>query len=182
MHGAYRMLRSNRRTIAIQILPGGEVLVRCPRHMSAAAIHSFVESKSRWIETHLKKQKTVDTSTVFTEEQLHDLVQLAKAELPVRVEQLARRIGVSYGRIAVKKQRTLWGSCSGKGNLNFNCLLMLVPEEVRDYIIVHELCHRKQMNHSPVFWREVARVIPEYERYRRWLKDNGQVLIGRLGK
>lgn len=182
MHSAYRILRSNRRTIAIQILPGGEVLVRCPRHMSTAAIHSFVESKSHWIETHLKKQKAVDVADVFTEEQLQNLVQRAKTELPARVERFAQRIGVSYGRIAVKKQRTLWGSCSGKGNLNFNCLLMLVPEEVRDYIIVHELCHRKQMNHSPEFWREVARVIPEYERHRQWLKDNGQALIGRLGK
>ena len=182
MCGAYRILRSNRRTIAIQILPGGEVLVRCPRHMSATAIHSFVESKSRWVETHLKKQKAVNAADVFTEDQLQNLVQLAKAELPARVERFARRIGVSYGKITVKKQRTLWGSCSGKGNLNFNCLLMLAPEEVRDYIIVHELCHRKQMNHSPEFWREVAQVMPEYERYRRWLKDNGQVLIRRLGK
>ena len=182
MNGDYRILRSNRRTIAIQILPEGEVLVRCPRYMSDTAVHSFIESKKCWIERHLQKQKARKTAAALTEEQLQELIQRAKKELPPRVEQFARQIGVTYGKITVKKQRTLWGSCSRKGNLNFNCLLMLVPGEVRDYIIVHELCHRKQMNHAPEFWGEVAKVMPEYERHRRWLKDNGQSLIGCLSK
>ena len=76
--------------------------------------------------------------------------------------------------------RTGWGSCSGKGNLNFNCLLMLAPPAVQDYVVVHELCHRKEMNHSPAFWAEVAGVLPDYASHRRWLRENGNGLIAAL--
>ena len=86
----------------------------------------------------------------------------------------------AYGRIAVRKQKTLWGSCSSKGNLNFNCLLMLCPEEVRDYVIVHELCHRKELNHSARFKAEVSRILPDWQRQARWLKTEGQKIIARI--
>ena len=92
----------------------------------------------------------------------------------------APQVGVSYGRITIRSQRTRWGSCSARGNLNFNCLLMLCPEEVRDYVVVHELCHRKQLNHSPQFWAEVAAILPDAARHRKWLKENGGALIARL--
>ena len=90
-------------------------------------------------------------------------------------------MGVTYGGITIRNQRSRWGSCSGQGTLNFNCLLMLAPPEVLDYVVVHELCHRKEMNHSAAFWAEVARVLPDYEARKRWLKENGPALIGRLG-
>ncbi len=89
-------------------------------------------------------------------------------------------MGVSYGRITIRSQRTRWGSCSSKGNLNFNCLLLLCPEAVQDYVVVHELCHRKELNHSPKFWAEVERICPDYKTHRKWLKENGSSLIGRL--
>jgi len=89
-------------------------------------------------------------------------------------------VGVDYGRITIRSQRTRWGSCSAKGNLNFNCLLMLCPEEVRDYVVIHELCHRKELNHSPKFWAEVEKVCPDHARQRKWLKENGGSLIARL--
>ena len=71
------------------------------------------------------------------------------------------------------------GSCSSRGNLNFNCLLMLAPPEVLDYVVVHELAHRKQMNHSALFWQEVARECPDYKKSLRWLKDGGGALLSR---
>ena len=86
-------------------------------------------------------------------------------------------MGVTYGKITIRHQKTRWGSCSGTGNLNFNCLLMLVPEQVLDYVVVHELCHRKEMNHSPRFWKEVEAIFPEYREARKWLKDHGGSLI-----
>jgi predicted metal-dependent hydrolase len=89
-------------------------------------------------------------------------------------------MGISYGRITVRSQHTRWGSCSAKGNLNFNCLLMLVPQEVLDYVVVHELCHRKELNHSARFWAQVERILPDYRIHRKWLKDHGSALIGRL--
>ena len=109
-----------------------------------------------------------------------ELAEKAAEVLPEKVSRFAQQLGVSYGRITIRSQRTRWGSCSAKGNLNFNCLLMLCPEEVQDYVVIHELCHRKEMNHSTVFWAEVERHCPDYRVHRKWLKDNGASLISRL--
>ena len=90
--------------------------------------------------------------------------------IPERTAYFATLLHVTYGRITIRNQKTRWGSCSSKGNLNFNCLLMLTPDEIIDYIIVHELCHRIHMNHSKEFWAEVERVIPDYKERRKYLK------------
>ncbi len=84
------------------------------------------------------------------------------------------------GNDAIRSQRTKWGSCSAKGNLSFNCLLMLAPPEFLDSIVVHELCHRKEMNHSKRFYAEVLRVFPEYRKWNKWLKENGWLLTASL--
>lgn len=97
----------------------------------------------------------------------------AQVVIPERVRHFAPLIGVDYGRITIRCQRTRWGSCSAKGNLSFNCLLMLLPNEVVDSVVVHELCHRKHMNHSPLFYAEIERVFPEYRKCSKWLKENG---------
>ena len=97
-----------------------------------------------------------------------------------KVEKYAQILGVSYGRITIRSQRTRWGSCSSKGNLNFNCLLTQVPEQVMDYVIVHELCHRIEMNHSGRFWKLVEQIMPDYKTHRKWLKDNGNSLVEKL--
>lgn len=177
---AYRVVRSSRRTIAIQICADGGVLVRCPRRMDAEAIQAFVQSRSGWIEKHLVKQAALPKLPAFTDAELRDLAQKALRIIPERVACFAPLIGVSYGRISIRNQRSRWGSCSGKGNLNFNCLLMLAPDEVVDYVVVHELCHRKEMNHSKRFWAEVERILPDYKVRKKWLKENGTTLIGRL--
>lgn len=104
----------------------------------------------------------------------------AKVVIPEKVKHYAPLVGVDYGRITIRCQRTRWGSCSSKGNLNFNCLLMLMPDEVIDSIVVHELCHRKQMNHSAAFYNEVSKVFPEYKRCQKWLKENGGKIMKRI--
>ena len=92
----------------------------------------------------------------------------------------APSIGVTFGRITIRRQRTKWGSCSSKGNLNFNVLLMLAPPDILDYIVVHELCHRRELNHSAHFWSEVEKVMPDYREKEKWLKENGGALMDRL--
>ena len=151
--------------------------MRCPRAMKRADVQAFVQSKADWIEKHLPKEGALPP---FSEEVLQRLARGAKERIPARVRYFAALVGVSYGRITIRAQRTRWGSCSAKGNLNFNCLLMLVPEGVLDYVVVHELCHRKQLNHSAAFWAEVERILPDYRIHRQWLRDHGAALIARL--
>ena len=172
----YRVIRSSRRTVSLQIIPGGEVLVRCPRRMSNGDIRRFVESKSGWIEKHLEKQTAAARLPAFSDGQLQALASQARQTVPERVAYFAPLVGVTYGRITIRSQHTLWGSCSSKGNLNFNWRLIFAPEEVVDYIVVHELAHRKEMNHSRAFYNVVASVLPDYKVQEKWLKENGEKL------
>lgn len=173
----YTLIRSSRKTLSIQITPAGEVLLRCPNRMPKREAEAFLLSKRDWIEKHLAAITPAET---LTEAELLWLTDAAKEDLPARVSRLASQMGLTFGRITIRSQHSRWGSCSAKGNLNFNCLLMLCPEEVRDYVVIHELCHRKEMNHSPAFWQEVEAFCPDYKASRRWLKEKGSSLIGRL--
>ncbi|MBQ0026280.1 MAG: M48 family metallopeptidase [Lachnospiraceae bacterium] len=112
--------------------------------------------------------------------ELFELTKKAKKYIPERVAYYAPLVGVSYGRIAIRHQRSRWGSCSAAGNLNFNCLLMLAPPEVIDSVVVHELCHLKVMNHSKKFYDEVLRVMPEYRTAHKWLRLHGRELMTHL--
>lgn len=112
-------------------------------------------------------------------QEIQELADQAVKVIPQRVAYYAPKIGVDYGRITIRNQKTRWGSCSANGNLNFNCLLMLTPSEVIDSVVVHELCHRKEMNHSDRFYAEVLRVFPDYWKWNRWLKENGGQLMQR---
>ena len=173
----YRTTRNQRKTVAIQITPNGEVLVRAPKRMPEAAIRAFVASKESWIKKHLAKISAQPQLPALTEAERKALAEEAKTVIAQRVTRFAPLVGVTYGNITIRSQRSRWGSCSTKGNLNFNCLLMLAPPEVLDYVVVHELCHRKEMNHSPRFWAEVERVMPDYRIHKQWLKDHGTELL-----
>ena len=176
-----RLIRSRRKTLSLQVQDGGEVVVRAPYYVPEREIRSFVGSHTGWIEKQLLKQKEAlqkrNELQPLTEKELDVLCKKARIDLTRRAEYYAEQIGVSYGRISIRRQKTKWGSCSSAGNLNFNCLLMLAPEFVRDYVVVHELCHRKQMNHSPLFWAEVERILPYYRDSKKWLKQHGQELM-----
>ena len=178
----YEIIRSNRKTVAIQISGNGEVIVRAPLRMPRTEIMKFVDSKADWIARHQEavRNHLQITGDVFSEEELRQLAADAKEDIPRRVAKFAPLVGVTYGRITIRAQKTRWGSCSGKGNLNFNCLVMLCPEDVRDYVVVHELCHLKEMNHSARFWAEVKKILPDYAAKKKWLEVNGREFIGRL--
>lgn len=181
------VIRSKRKTLAIEIRPDMRVVVRAPEKIPQNEIMKFVEEKQNWIKKHLvqmffkaeeiKKQKK---EPALTNADIEKLCQKALSVIPDKVKYYAEIMGVTYGRITIRNQKTRWGSCSSKGNLNFNCLLMLMPDKVLDYVVVHELCHLKQMNHSKKFWKEVERYMPDYKNYKKWLNENGGALIERM--
>ncbi len=184
MNYKIEIIRSKRRTLGLEIKPDGRVIARAPMRMKQSEIEKFIASKSDWIERHLQKLKAAQEEQgaveKLTSEEIQSLAEKALEYIPKRVEYYAPLVGVDYGRITIRNQKTKWGSCSSKGNLNFNCLLMLTPPEVIDSVVVHELCHRKEMNHSKKFYSEVLRVYPEYKRWNKWLKDNGNAIMARM--
>ena len=180
------VIRSRRRTAAIQIAGPEEVVVRVPLKFPEREIRKMLEEKRGWITEHLEKaaKRAAEEKALpaLTAEEIRCLADEALAYIPGQVRYFAQQMGVTYGRITIRNQQTRWGSCSSKGNLNFNCLLMLCPMEVIDYIIVHELCHRKEMNHSARFWAEVAAVLPDYRHHEKWLKQHGHAILARMGR
>ena len=178
------MIRSRRKTVALQVLGLNDVVVRAPMRMSNREIEEFVQQNMDWIQKNLKKvaenQKEEEEIVPMTEAEVRELAEQATQLIPERVKYFAPLVGVTYGRITIRNQKSRWGSCSAKGNLNFNVGLLLAPPEVLDYVVVHELCHRKEMNHSPKFWAEVSKLIPDYKLHEKWLKDNGRAIIKKI--
>lgn len=179
----YTLIRSGRKTLSLEIREEG-LVVRAPYLATKGQIENFIRSHERWIRNRLKKMEEIkaaaEEAEPLSEEELRSLTEKAKEYIPGRVAYYAPVIGVDYGRITIRHQKTRWGSCSAKGNLNFNCLLMLTPPEVIDSVVVHELCHRKEMNHSKRFYDEVLRVFPEYRKWDRWLRENGKKILLRV--
>lgn len=181
------IIRSSRKTLAIEIRPDMRVIVRAPYQASGSYIEQFISDRADWIVEHLRKleQKNRQCNEALpvkklSNDEIKKLADKSCTYIPGRVAHFAPLVGVTYGRITIRNQRTRWGSCSSKGNLNFNCLLMLTPPEVIDYVVVHELCHRKEMNHSGRFWNEVARVLPGYAEQEKWLKTHDNEIMKRM--
>lgn len=179
----YELIRSRRKSISVEIKQDGRIIVRAPLRLPKREIERFLLEKQDWILSHRARilQRNAEQAAhpipALTDTQLRDLKRRASVVIPERVQYFAPLVGVDYGRITIRSQKTRWGSCSSSGNLNFNCLLLLAPPEVLDYVVVHELCHRKEMNHSPRFWAEVGRVLPDYKKRNKWLKENGSRLM-----
>ena len=180
------VIKSSRRTMSMEVRPNGSILVRAPFWASAEEIRNFVCSHKSWVEKQRirMRKKTEEIRLAeqnpLSPEDIRLLADQALRELPPRIAAYAGQMGVTYGRVTIRNQKTRWGSCSSKGNLNFNCLLMLTPREVQDYVLVHELSHRKEMNHSPKFWAVVEEVLPDYKKRRNWLRENGSAIIRRM--
>lgn len=178
-----QIIRSRRKTLSLEIKEPGVLVVRAPLRMADNKIMEFIHDKENWIQKHMnisrQRHKAAEEKGIgkISPEELYQLANDAKTVIPLIAAKYANIMGVDYGRITIRNQKTRWGSCSSKGNLNFNCLLMLAPREVLEYVVVHELAHRKEMNHSTNFWKIVESVKPDYRKDRRWLKEEGAELI-----
>ena len=176
------IIKSKRKSISLEIRPDGKLTVRAPLRMSYREIEEYVNSKSAWIEKNLEKMRLSegDNSEPYTDEELESFVKLAKEIIPPRVAHYACIMGVEYSGITIRTPKTRWGSCSSKKHLNFSSLLTQMPVPVMDSVIVHELCHIKQMNHSKKFYEEILKIMPDYYEREKWLKANGMKYLRRL--
>ena len=170
------VIRSARKTIGLQVKEDGEVLLRIPNRLSARALQDFLNREQSWIwqkteqmQSRIKQRETTGATPV---EQLSaEELEKIKEKIGSQVNYYSKIMGVTVGRITIRNQKTRWGSCSAKGNLNFNYQLYYLPEELLDYVVVHELAHRRHMNHSIDFWMEVEKYCPDYKMRRKALQD-----------
>lgn len=167
----YTLRRSNRsRNLRLTVNCEGNLIVSAPVHTDISSIESFILKKSAWITDKINyfKSFTIKIKTTKKDYSVHKEKALALAQ--AKIEYYNKTYNFSYKNITVRNQKTRWGSCSRKGNINFNYKIALIPEHLADYIIVHELCHLGQFNHSKAFWNLVSKTIPEYKKYRLELK------------
>lgn len=172
-----RIVRSRRRTLGLEVR-GETVLVRAPYGLPNTEIQRFLTEHQDWVAKARARQADRQARRQpLTGSEIQDLTRQAKAVIPERVRFYAEKLGVTYGKITIRCQKTRWGSCSSRGDLSFNCTLMKCPLEALDSVVVHELCHRKEMNHSARFYAEVLRVFPDYPKWHRWLKETGSLYL-----
>ena len=157
----YRLIRSNRRTLAVEVRPNGEVWVRAPRFLPRAAIDRAVTEREEWIAAHLAKLPPPRPEPDAA--QLAAWRAQAAQDIPPRVAHYAAIMGLTPAAVKINAARTRWGSCSAKGNLNFSCRLMGCPPAAIDYVVVHELAHLRHHNHGREFYALVASVLPDYK-------------------
>lgn len=168
--------RSGRRTLGLEVKPDGSVLARMPVRLTDREVTEFLEKHRDWMiqkvcQMKEKTEKGETTHAVPVRSLTPQEIDRIKDKIYRRVLYYSRKMGVTFGRITVRNQKTRWGSCSSKGNLNFNYQLCYLPEELLDYVVVHELAHRRYMNHSPEFWQEVKKYFPDYLECRKRLKQ-----------
>jgi len=172
-----RINKTKRKSIEIQINSQGKVIVRAPTWASENQINSFVQSKSSWI---WKKVGEANKRLVLHPAQSkinpHDipfLKQKARIAISDRVGYYAKIMELSYKNIRISNAKTRWGSCSPKNTLSFSWRLILFPQDIIDYVVVHELAHIKHKNHSKMFWDYVKTICPDYLNKRKWLRHKG---------
>lgn len=181
----YEVIYSRRKTISLEVTVRGEVKLRLPQSCREQEGIRFLEQRAEWLWLTLEKMRRHRETCLeqqarmpqVTPEQIRQMRAQAKRVLTEKANLFAAKMGVTYACLTVKDQKTRWGSCSVRGNLNFNWRLILAPEQVLDYVVIHELAHRIHMNHSAAFYRTVETVMPDYRKPVGWLKENGEMLM-----
>jgi len=157
------------RQIKISIYPDGRLSLSRPRWVSEARAEKFLWSKRDWLAEKLKNIPRQTTKPINPTEDRKQRAQ-ARKFVEAKLDYFNRYYDFHFQRVSIRDQRTRWGSCSKDGNLNFNYRLIFLPEALADYIIVHELCHLKEFNHSANFWALVARTLPDYKELRKRMR------------
>ena len=168
----FELIRSRRRTLALEITKDCRVLVRAPLRLPQARIDAFVASHEAWIQSHLEqqRQRAASAPPPPTPEEITALKAKARAILPEKVSYWSQKMGVRPTGLKITTARKRYGSCSGKNSLCFSCFLMNCPEEAIDLVVVHELCHIREKNHGPRFYALLEQYLPDYKERKKLLK------------
>ena len=167
------------RRYILRVLDDGTLRVTLPRWGSKREAQAFVERSGAWITTQLLKRQSRPR---VVHPDAPELRQRASKELPQQLLALAQAHGVAVTRISIRNQRSRWGACSARGSITLNWRLILVPDFVREYVMIHELMHRRELNHSKRFWKHVAAACPRFREARDWLLTEGPRLFGEMEK
>ena len=166
----YEIIYSKRKTVSISVNKNG-VIIKAPIGTDKKTIEALLKKHSNWIEKHIILQKKKEALTSgLTEDDIKDLKKKAKVYLKEKTDYYAKVMGLKYGRITITSAQKRFGSCSSEGNISYSYRLMLYPEAAREYVVVHELAHLKEMNHSSKFYAIIAKVLPDYKIRKRLLK------------
>lgn len=168
----YRIIYSARKTLAIELTADLNLVVRSPRGVSKRVIEKMLAEKRDWIEKSLIKQKErAEKKKSYTADDISFLRQRASKIIPKKVEYYSEIIGVKANGVKITSAKTRFGSCSGKNSLNFSLYLADYPDEAIDYVVVHELCHIIEHNHSKRFWKTVEKYLPDYRERKKLLNN-----------
>ena len=170
------VIRSARKSLGLEVRDANTVLARIPTRVSDRELKAFVENHRSWILEKTAVMAEREENRKSTPAPLPELLSKTdwmKIQLKIgkRVRHYCETMGVTVGYVTVKNQKTRWGSCSAKGNVNFNYQLAFLPDELLDYVVIHELAHRRHMDHSMAFWAEVEKYCPDYRERRERLKE-----------
>lgn len=168
----YELIRSRRKTLALEITKDCRILVRAPMRLSQERIDAFVAAHADWIQRHLaqQRQRAASAPPPPTEAQIAELKQKARAVLPGKVAFWSQKMGVTPTGLKITSAKKRYGSCSSKNSLCFSCFLMNCPEEAIDLVVVHELCHIREKNHGPGFYSLLEQYLPDYKERKKLLK------------
>ena len=172
---SYELIRSRRRTLALEVTAEGRLLVRAPQRCSQARIDAFVSAHAAWIEKHLaiQRERAARRPPAPTPAEIEALKAKAREILPPKIARWSEKMGVAPTGFKVTTARKRYGSCSGKDSLCFSCFLMNCPEEAVDLVVVHELCHIREKNHGPRFYALLERYLPDWRERKKQLSMNG---------
>ena len=180
MNKEYQLVRSPRRTLALEIARDATLIVRAPLKMPMESIHQFIEQRKGWIgrkqQAALERARLASMAATKTGEEIEWHKEQAGQKICARAGEIANLMGIKHGRVGITGARTRWGSFTRAGNINFSWRLILAPAWAIDYVIIHELAHILEHNHSRKFWQKVEQFYPEYKKCRTWLKENAHLL------
>jgi predicted metal-dependent hydrolase len=167
------------RRYVIRVRPDGTVRVTVPRWGSKRDAEIFAHEQRNWIERQRRRvvERQDARTAEYSADQIRALRRRAKRELPEALLTLAAVHRLTVSRMSVRNQRWRWGSCSPQGHICLNWRLLLMPDAVREYVLIHELMHLRRLDHSRAFWKLVAQACPRYEEARKWLRKEGGLAL-----